>query len=209
MSKKKDLKYFNDKKGSKKNKKNKRSAYDKPKFKTVKPTLSKKEAKSNKKTVLSPVEVPKEFRKNRLKCNHAARIISVEEYRNMTPTYAAYTPALERVVELFGEENVGICKDCYDVVVNRNCVTSKDVNDAAVTLYAACNVVIANRRMKDDEVKEISKLKDVLENFMPVLELMRKIEEDGSQSANSENVGSIDSVNLNRNSGALFVDQDD
>lgn len=206
-NKKNSWKYFGgeyDKKKSKKGKKNKRSVYDKPKMKTVKPTLSKKDAKANKKVVLSPVEVPKEFRKNRLKCNHAVRMITPEAYRNMTPTYAAYTPALERVVEKYGKDHVHVCKDCYDVLVDRNMITSDEVYDAMTTLYVACNVAVANKRLKDDEVKAIAKLKDVVEDFRPVLDILEKIEEEGTESAQPTNTAS-----LNSNSGAVFVDPDD
>lgn len=213
MSKKKNKKnswkYFdggNDKKKSgKKGKKGKRSVYEKPKFKTVKPTLSKKDAKTNKKVVLSPVEVPKEFRKNRLKCNHAARMITPEQYRAMTSTYAAYTPALERVVEKFGEEHVHVCKDCYDVLVDRNLVTSEDVYDAMTLLYVACNVAVANKRMKDDEVKAISKLKEVLDDFRPVLDILEKIEEEGSEAATAVD----DTASLNSNRNTVFVGPDE
>ena len=156
-------------------KKKKKSAYGKPKMKNVKPTLTKKEAKANKKTVLAPVDVPKEFRKNRLKCNHAADTISVESYKNLTANYAAYTPALERVVAQFGLEHTCICKDCYDVLVDRDCVSPEDVFSA-----------LTNRRLKPDEVKAIAKLKEVLNDFSPVMDILMKVAaEEGSMDSSS------------------------
>lgn len=206
-NKKKDFKYFNSGKSSKKNKGGKKrsgkSAYSRPKMKSVKPTLSKKEAKANKKVVIAPVDIPKDFRKNRLKCNHAADTISVESYKALTPNYAAYTPALERVVQQFGPEHVCICKDCFDVLVDRDCVGADDVYEALTTLYVACNVAVSNRRLKDDEVKAIAKLKDVLNDFGPVMEILMKLEAEEGRNT-STNGGSSEESGLNDNS--VFVD---
>lgn len=168
-------KYFPDARGGGKKKRKTKSAYGKPRMKAVKPSLTKKEAKANKKVVVSPVDVPKAFTKSRMKCNHAADTISVEAYKALTPSYAAYTPALERMVAQFGEDNVCVCKDCYDVLVNADCVSVEDVNQALNTLYAACNVAVAHRRLKEDEIKEISKLKEALNDFGPVLDILSKI----------------------------------
>lgn len=199
----KKLKYFGSEKKQKKNSKGKKrsgkSAYGKPKMKSVKPTLSKKEAKENKKIVMAPVDVPKEFRKNRLKCNHAADTITVDRYKALTPSWAAYTPALERMVEQFGPEHVCVCKDCYDILVDRDCVSAEDVYTALTTLYAACNIAVSNRRLKDDEVKAIAKLKEVLNDFAPVLDILGKIaEEEGRMDTSSTG------ADLNDNSA--FVD---
>lgn len=202
MSKKKKLKYYNGSKKKKKSGKKNSSAYKRPKYKDIKSTLSKKEAKENKKIVLSPVDVPKEFRKNRLKCNHAGDLVGVDKYKAMTPNYAAYTPFLDQTVAKFGEDHVHICQSCYDVIVDRTCVDSEDVIDAMTTLYAAVNVAVANRRMKDDEVKELSKLKERLDDFRPVVEILSKLEEDErDRSSDSGRSGS----NLNSNSGASFI----
>ena len=61
--KKKKYKYFDSKKKDtkKKGKKGRRSAYKAPKTRDIKETLSKKEAKANKKVVVSPVDIPKEI----------------------------------------------------------------------------------------------------------------------------------------------------
>jgi len=191
----KGFKYFGSdskkkKSGSKSKKRSGKSAYGKPKMKSVKPTLSKKEAKANKKVVISPVDVPKEFRKNRLKCNHAADTITIESYKNLTPSYAAYTPALERVVEQFGAEHTCICKDCFDVLADRTCVSPEDVYQALTTLYVACNIAVSNRRLKDDEVKSIAKLKEVLNDFSPVMDILVKLAaEEGAMDSESTDAG--------------------
>lgn len=189
-------------KNSKKSKGSKTVAYKAPKLGNLKPTLDKKEAKANRKIVMSPVEVPKEFIKNRLRCNHAGGTISIEEFKQLTPSYAAYTPVIERMVAKYGADNVSICRQCYDVVVSRDQVDTAKVNDALTVLYAACNVAVSNKRMKDDEVKKIAKLKEVLEDFNPVLETLTKIAEDEKELAGRPG-GSV--TDLNRNPGSAFT----
>lgn len=198
MSKKHKNKYFDTKKKDKKKKNARKSVYKAPKGRDIKETLSKKDAKANKKVVLSPVDVPKEFRKNRQRCNHAGSTISVAEYQNMTAAHAAYTPALERVTAMFGAENTSVCKSCYDVVVKRSCIDPSKVYDAITYLYAAVNVALANRKLKDDEVKELAKLKDIIFDFQPVLDTLDKIADDTETTDNG-------SVMLNKNPGSAFV----
>lgn len=178
MSKKKN-KYFaeliSEPKKSKKNKK-KSKAYDTPKLKTVKPTLDKSDAKKNTKILLAPVEIPKEFIKNRNKCNHAGKTISVADFKAMTPTYAAYTPQLDAIVDIFGEDKVCVCKSCYDVMVDVDQINDSDVLKAISVLYAAANIVVANKRMKDDEIKDIAKIKNDLADWMKIVELIGDVD---------------------------------
>lgn len=198
--KKNKYKYFDNKKKKKNGGKGgHKSVYKKPKGRDVKETLSKKEAKANKKVVLSPVDVPKDFKKNRQKCNHAGLNISVSDYQTMTTAYAAYTPALERVVEMFGEDKTSICKSCYDVIVDRDAIEVDKVYDALTYLYAAVNVALANRKLKDDEVKELAKLKDIIFDFQPVLEILGKIEASAEDERPSAPAG------LNNNPSGAFV----
>ncbi|MDE6041457.1 MAG: hypothetical protein K2F99_07750, partial [Muribaculaceae bacterium] len=64
-------------------------------LKNMRPTLDRKEAKENRRTVMSPVKVSKDFLKSRNKCNHVGAKLSADAFRRMTPSYAAYTPALD------------------------------------------------------------------------------------------------------------------
>ena len=154
-------------KDSKKSKKNKKAKklYDEPKLKTVSPSLSKKEAKENRKIVLRPVDVDKEFIKNRRKCNHAGKLISVAEYKSMTPNWAAYTPMLDAIVKHYGEDNVMICKACFDVIVDTNLITADDIAEAQAVLYAANNAVVSHTRMKSDEIKSFAKQREDLDSW--------------------------------------------
>ncbi|MCM1230232.1 MAG: hypothetical protein NC489_08865 [Ruminococcus flavefaciens] len=190
---------------SKKDKKKKGSktvGYKAPKLGNMKPTLDKKEAKTNRKIVTSPVDVPKEFLKNRLKCNHAGAQMSVADFKTMTPSWSAYTPATERMVTKFGADKVCICKQCYDVLVARECIDTDKVNEALTVLYAACNVAIGNKRMKDDEVKKIAKLKEVIADFQPVIDTLERIAEDEREYAKNNGTGN---GNLNNTPGGAFI----
>lgn len=189
MSKKKKNKkknhYYGDnytfgKKGKKSGKKGKKSVYKEPELKSVKPSLEKKEAKQNKKLLLEPVNVPEKFMKNRAHCNHAADIISVAKFKSMTPTHAAFTPMVDPMVEAFGEDNVAICKSCYDVLVDCSNITTSDLQRAVCMLYAAANAVVSHKRMKSDEIKEIAKVKESLGDWNAIIALYSKLEEDGS-----------------------------
>lgn len=177
------------KKGKKKDKNKKDYRNDGPAFKTMKLTLSKQDIKEAKKIVLAPVDVPKDFIKIRHKCNHAGDLISVKDFRNMSPTYSAFTPALDRVVEVFGEDSVSVCAACYDVIVDQSKIGIDDVQHAITTLYVAANKAVSMRRLKDDEVKDISKMKDELSEWGLIVDMLEKIEEKLSRRQTSGQTG--------------------
>lgn len=167
------------KRKKKDNKKKKNSYYGKPTFKTVKPSLSKKEAKESKKILLAPVDIPKDFMKNRAKCNHAGDVISVAEFKAMTPNYGAFTPMLDQMIKTYGEENLAICKGCYDVVVKASLMSTEAMEDAIATLYAAANTILSRKRMKNSKnIEKISKIKNDLADWNDLVDRMGKLEDD-------------------------------
>lgn len=167
------------KRKKKDNKKKKSSYYGKPAFKTVKPSLSKKEAKESKKILLAPVDIPKDFMKNRAKCNHAGDLISVADFKAMTPNYGAFTPMLDQMIKTFGEENLAICKGCYDVVVKASLMSTEAMEDAIATLYAAANTILSRKRMKNSKnIEKISKIKNDLADWNDLVDRMGKLEDD-------------------------------
>ena len=185
--------YLKGKKG-KSNKKSMKKASRK--FKTLQPTLSKKDGKANRKLICKPVKIDKDFLKSRAKCNHADGTLDIQEFKAMSPTATAYTPMVETLIEVFGEEHVQICARCFEAMVDRDQVTTDTVTEALAVLYAACGIVVANVRMKNDEVKEINKLKETLADFQPVLEFMAELEKKGSRNASAS-----DDSDLNSNAG--------
>lgn len=167
------------KRKKKDNKKKKSSYYGKPAFKTVKPSLSKKEAKESKKILLAPVDIPKDFMKNRAKCNHAGDLISVAEFKAMTPNYGAFTPMLDQMIKTYGEDNLAICKGCYDVVVKASLMSTEKMEDAIATLYAAANTILSRKRMKNTKnIEKISKIKNDLADWNDLVDRMGKLEDD-------------------------------
>jgi len=176
-----DRSYYDYHKKSK-NKKGKTVQYEHPSkmLKDVKLSVSKKEIKEAEKTVRSPVEVPKTFKKHREHCNHAGKLISPAEFKEMTPAYAAYTPLLDAAIAKAGESNISVCKSCYDILVNPTLIDADTMKDAIVSLYLGANIVLAHDRMKKDEIKEIAKLRDSLTEWGQVIETMRKLTESGA-----------------------------
>ena len=166
------------KRKKKDNKKKKNSYYGKPAFKTVKPSLSKKEAKESKKILLAPVDIPKDFMKNRAKCNHAGDLISVADFKAMTPNYGAFTPMLDQMIKTFGEENLAICKGCYDVVVKASLMSTEKMEDAIATLYAAANTILSRKRMKNSKnIEKISKIKNDLADWNDLVDHMGNLQD--------------------------------
>lgn len=144
---------------SKKDKKSKKSDDG------IKATLGKKDAKANRKIIMAPVEVPASFSKSRRECNHAGDTLTAAEFRNMTPAYSAYTPLLDEACGRYGEGHVHICKACFDVLVDRDQINIDQIKGAMTTLYLASNMIVANVKMKDDEVEDLNKAKDKMMNF--------------------------------------------
>lgn len=177
---------------SKKDKKNKKSDDG------IKATLGKKDAKANRKIIMAPVEVPASFSKSRRECNHAGDTLTAAEFRNMTPAYSAYTPLLDEACGRYGEGHVHICKACFDVLVDRDQINIDQIKGAMTTLYLASNMVVANVRMKDDEVEDLNKAKDKMMNFaMKLVSIMSE-----NIAANeAETSGGGDSKTYNQNAG--------
>lgn len=163
------------------------------KTKTVHPTLTKKDGRVMRKELEKPLKVDKDFTKNRTRCNHADGTLSAQEYRSKYPGKAeAYTPMLQTMIDLYGEENIRICDRCYEVMVNRDQVSADDVKAAIATIYAGAGIAVANVRMKKDEVKAINKSKKLLDEFGVIIDDLEELEEKGSR-----NAGAGDAENLN------------
>lgn len=160
--------------------KNKGYTHDEPRLNNVKLSLNKKDAKENKRIIMTPVEVEKAFNKNRSKCNHAGDIITPAQFRALTPNYAAYTPWLERVVAEYSEDNVRVCKACYDVIADAAMISSGDIESALVTLYVAANAVVSHRRMKPDEIKSIYKMRQSLADWHLIVNLFDDLAKKGA-----------------------------
>lgn len=174
--------YESNRKGGKDKKKGKNGkkakGYGVPEFKAINLSLGKKDIKEAKKIVLAPINIPKEFTKIRDRCNHTGKMITVKEFRQMTPTTMAYTPIISSLCETFGEENVRICGACYDAIVRYEQVTPESVTAAIATLYAAANKAVSMQRLKSDEIKDIAKMKNELSDWGQIIDMLDKIDGD-------------------------------
>ena len=197
----KGYKYFNATKGSKKSKKSKKGSS--PKLKTVRPTVDRKDIKRARKIILAPVDIPKEFTKIREKCNHADELITPAEFRDMTPSYSAFTPMLDLACRVYGEENIHVCKCCYDIVLKPDLVTVDDVDTAVLTLYMAANKAVSLRRMKDDEVEAINKIKASLADWNDIADELEHV--DNSLLSQGKDERASSPVNLNQVGNAAVV----
>lgn len=166
------------KKDKKKNKKNK-SSYKEPKIKTIHPSLKKADVKQNRKIVSRPIEIDEALLKSRRRCNHTGTLITVDQFKEMTPNWAAFSPMLEATVDVLGAENVRVCKDCFDVVPDAAAISAKDATRAKVILYSVATALKAHQRLDPDEIKTISKIAESLEDFDKLIAKYAKLEAEG------------------------------
>lgn len=193
-------------------KKKKKSKYDQPKLKTLSSSLDKKERKECYSILNIPIEVPKKFTKIRNKCNHVNRVITVAEYKAITPFYAVFTPMLDAMVAKYGEENIRVCSSCFDVLVSPNLVKGEDLRNAVSSLYSAANTLMITTRVKKGEIRDLNELKSSLSDWNEVIAQISELERNGNlkmtfgQEGNEDTSGSSmdDELSaLNRMSSAI------
>lgn len=161
-------------------KKKKKSKYDQPKLKTLSSSLDKKERKECYSILNIPIEVPKKFTKIRNKCNHVNRMITVAEYKAITPFYAVFTPMLDAMVAKYGEENIRVCSSCFDVLVSPNLVKGEDLRNAVSSLYSAANTLMITTRVKKGEIRDLNELKSSLSDWNEVIAQISELERNGN-----------------------------
>ncbi len=192
-------------KKSGKKSKGKRNAYAAPKLKSVKPTLDKKDAKKNRRMILAPIDIPEEFIKRRKRCNHVGDVMTPAEFKAMTPTYAAFTPMLDTMVDVFGEDNVAVCPRCFDVLVDASKITEGEFDHALAVLYAAANCAVSYNRMKVDEIRDLAKLRMGLAAWNPVRDRLLEAKETITVADTTGGAGELSDTDLdalNRSGGA-------
>lgn len=173
-------------------KKKKKSKYDQPKLKTLSSSLDKKERKECYSILNIPIEVPKKFTKIRNKCNHVNRMITVAEYKAITPFYAVFTPMLDAMVAKYGEENIRVCSSCFDVLVSPNLVKGEDLRNAVSSLYSAANTLMITTRVKKGEIRDLNELKSSLSDWNEVIAQISELERNGNLKMTFNQGGSED-----------------
>ena len=176
---KKSYKYMSfDFKSKDSQKKKKKSKYDEPKVKTLNSTLDKSDRKDMEKMILTPIEVPKKFTKIRNRCNHVGSVMSVADFKRITPMYSVYTPMLDAMIQQYGEENLTVCASCFEVKVAPKMIQVKNLKSAITDLYAAATFVQSTLRKKD-EIEELSKMKKDLGDWNGVINTVSEMESSG------------------------------
>lgn len=170
--KKKKNSYYGHTEAKSKNKKSKKKDKKSKDIKLMsnKASLDRKDVKTARKIVLSPVKVPDSFTEVRRACNHALKLITPAAYKEMTPSYATFTPMLDWAIAMLGEDNVAVCSGCYDVVPNFDKINKDDVMKAVTTLHLAANKVLSMKRLKNDEIKDLAKMRDNLDKWHEIAE---------------------------------------
>ena len=174
------------KKSKKKNKKNKvRSAFGysdkreekhaKPskkdrkilkKGKSIKPSLSKKEARKVRKFAQQYPEITPKIADIRAKCNHANDVITVDEY-SQYPNH--YNPTLDLMLDAFGPTEVAICADCFEPLLDKSIVNESNLRAAVATIIGAINYITPRVKMSDEELAKHSAKKAKLMKLLNVL----------------------------------------
>lgn len=155
------------------NKNMKKSGYKKKK--KVNPTVSKKMLKDLGKVLEKNHEIP-ELKKVRKKCNHQLKkttaFVAAAEF-DKDQRYLVKN--LDAMVELFGEENVGICTNCLTAVPSIDVLSPDDVDRCVQILAGAAEHVVSNTSSEKEIDKVHDSLKDAAELIRAVSKKYRKV----------------------------------
>lgn len=133
----------------------------KNKSKKIKGTLDKKIRKSLKKDLDKAFEI-KSLEKAREHCNHRTKkgevnTMSIETFKQDQTEFLI--PNLQSFVDVFGEENVEICKGCFTPIVNDiTLINPEDLTKAAIIMEAMGAAIVLN----SEKSKEIETYRTVV-----------------------------------------------
>lgn len=136
------------------------------KGRSIKPTLSKKEAKKVRKFAQEYPEVTPKIADIRAKCNHANDVISIEEYTQY-PNH--YNPTLDLMVDAFGPNDVSICADCFEPLLDKSIVNESNLRAAVATIVGTINYITPRVKMSEEELAKHSAKKAKLMKLLNVL----------------------------------------
>ena len=152
------------------------STWSRPKLLRVKPTLSDKDVKQSERIVEQIPKINKELLKNREECNHCQDVMSVAEFREKPNSYV--TPLLDQYVEVFGEQNVALCKGCYEVLAKDSQIDLTKTNNAFILIMAAIDHLTANMRMDKKELHRMKEYKETqVKGLYEIIPMLRTLKE--------------------------------
>lgn len=181
-----------DKKKNKKKKKNKnrddrQMNINGPKLKNVKPTLDRKDVREVHKAADKPIKLPKVIEEKREVCNHVQDVMSVAKFRNEFEDRQYLASNLDSYVKIFGENYVGICNGCFEVLLDRRLITIAETQRAFLLIIGAMNHLMANYRMGKKELKNMKSsqemVNDVMKTVLPMLKELREAEGESTETA--------------------------
>jgi hypothetical protein len=170
----------------------------KNKTKKIKGTLDKKIKKALKKDLDKVFEV-KSLEKAKADCNHrnkkgAVDTMTVAQLKAEQLDFLV--PNLQAYIDLFGEENVEICKGCYTPVVsNIELVDAAEVARGAVMMEAMSTAIVIN----SEKSKEVEAYRSVIkENQKTTRFIMKKFRKISGAKQQSAEAATKNSVNKSR-----------
>lgn len=147
------------------------------KAKHLSPSLKKKEAKAIEKFANRYPDMPGKIAGIRARCNHAAKTMSLAEY-NEFPNH--YNPTLDLMIDAFGEQQVVICRDCMEPMVDAGIANEGNLKVSIATLIGIINYIEPRVKMSEKELIKHYEKKQKLLDLLSTLtdELAEAVEHD-------------------------------
>lgn len=173
----------NKKKEKEKNKKRRR------KLRAVKSTLSKKKKKALDKELGKEIKNPA-LKEARSECNHAAgrdhQHYSVDDFKGLG--YVGLNGKLQRYVEVYGEENVSVCRKCYIPMVPIEVIRSTEVSVENLDIALEAMATAINFEQKSTKkIKTI--VKGSTESISDLTEIQRRFIKKYNKVADNDDYG--------------------
>lgn len=167
------------------NKNMKKSGYKKKK--KINPTISKKTIKELDKVLEKSFEIP-ELKKVRKKCNHQLKkdtaFVAAADF-DKDRRYLVKN--LDQMIEIWGEENVGICTNCLTAVPSIAGLSPEDVDKCVQLISGAAEHVVSGTSSEKETETLHKTLGEALENIRVIAKKYRKFYDktyDGSEDVN-------------------------
>lgn len=120
----------------------------------MKGTIDKKQLKKLDKILSKTTQIP-ELESVRKECNHHYKsenaLMTVADFKQTDK--AQFVPELDKYIEVFGEENVSVCRLCLTPVVNPACVSPDDLKRCSLLVSGAIEIIKMNKKLDKKELK--------------------------------------------------------
>lgn len=196
-----------EKKTKKKNKKYKyknKDAYKKPVKKTVTESLSKKKIKKAASIVGKKPKISEKLIEIQNNCNHAGVVIGIPEYKSLSVMPGVYTPRLDLIEQVFGDNKTCVCASCYQVLVDPSVISVDKAREAIAMLHAVVTAILPRKKMKEQEIEKFNTLIDSLNEWDEAVSTFETMANNGYFINDDSDVASTIGANLNNMSNASY-----